>query len=141
MHDHQDIPKTKLHLHQQDTEKSSDLGSQFYDAEAEAESESPDADADADAVAVALPALTLTGTTERRLMAKIDWHLIPILSVLYLLAFLDRYVGFQSNSIQPSKHETMSISIKLKLNQLSHNPAQLTQWYQYHSHDFLFFLK
>ncbi|KAL1995280.1 hypothetical protein VTN49DRAFT_1467 [Thermomyces lanuginosus] len=34
--------------------------------------------------------LRLTGTTERRLMAKIDLHLLPVLSVLYLLAFLDR---------------------------------------------------
>ncbi|KAI0382932.1 MFS general substrate transporter [Hypomontagnella monticulosa] len=29
-------------------------------------------------------------TTERRLMTRIDWHLIPFLCVLYLLAFLDR---------------------------------------------------
>lgn len=35
--------------------------------------------------------LRLTNTTERRLMAKIDLHLLPVLSVLYLLAFLDRY--------------------------------------------------
>ncbi|PLB33845.1 MFS transporter [Aspergillus candidus] len=32
----------------------------------------------------------LTQTTERRLMAKIDWHLMPCLCVMYLLAFLDR---------------------------------------------------
>ncbi|KAJ5574034.1 uncharacterized protein N7459_008461 [Penicillium hispanicum] len=32
----------------------------------------------------------LTTTTERRLMAKIDWHVLPCLCVLYLLAFLDR---------------------------------------------------
>ncbi|KAL1969005.1 hypothetical protein VTN77DRAFT_839 [Rasamsonia byssochlamydoides] len=32
----------------------------------------------------------LTTTTERRLMAKIDWHILPVLCVLYLLAFLDR---------------------------------------------------
>ncbi|GFN20429.1 putative MFS transporter [Aspergillus tubingensis] len=32
----------------------------------------------------------LTTTTERRLMAKIDWHIVPCLCVLYLLAFLDR---------------------------------------------------
>ncbi|KAK1140249.1 High-affinity nicotinic acid transporter [Aspergillus melleus] len=32
----------------------------------------------------------LTNTTERRLMAKIDWHIIPCLCVMYLLAFLDR---------------------------------------------------
>ncbi|KAI0603277.1 MFS general substrate transporter [Biscogniauxia sp. FL1348] len=29
-------------------------------------------------------------TTERRLMARIDWHLMPFLCILYLLAFLDR---------------------------------------------------
>lgn len=32
----------------------------------------------------------LTTTSERRLMAKIDWHILPCLCVLYLLAFLDR---------------------------------------------------
>ncbi|GKZ18658.1 hypothetical protein AbraIFM66951_007678 [Aspergillus brasiliensis] len=32
----------------------------------------------------------LTTTTERKLMAKIDWHIVPCLCVLYLLAFLDR---------------------------------------------------
>ncbi|KAL2865675.1 putative MFS transporter [Aspergillus lucknowensis] len=32
----------------------------------------------------------LTQTTERRLMAKVDWHVVPCLCVLYLLAFLDR---------------------------------------------------
>jgi hypothetical protein len=29
-------------------------------------------------------------TTERKLMTKIDLHLLPVLCVLYLLAFLDR---------------------------------------------------
>lgn len=29
-------------------------------------------------------------TTEAKLIAKIDWHVIPVLCVLYLLAFLDR---------------------------------------------------
>ncbi|ODM22277.1 hypothetical protein SI65_03123 [Aspergillus cristatus] len=32
----------------------------------------------------------LTTTTERKLMAKVDWHVIPCLCVMYLLAFLDR---------------------------------------------------
>lgn len=32
----------------------------------------------------------LTTTTERRLMAKVDWHVVPCLCVLYLLAFIDR---------------------------------------------------
>lgn len=30
-------------------------------------------------------------TTERRLVNKIDFRVIPILSIMYLLAFLDRY--------------------------------------------------
>ncbi|KAJ5238805.1 hypothetical protein N7468_003424 [Penicillium chermesinum] len=32
----------------------------------------------------------LRSTTERRLMAKIDWHILPCICILYLLAFLDR---------------------------------------------------
>ncbi|PCG90302.1 hypothetical protein PENOC_102770 [Penicillium occitanis (nom. inval.)] len=32
----------------------------------------------------------LTTTTERRLMAKVDLHVLPFLCVLYLMAFLDR---------------------------------------------------
>ena len=32
----------------------------------------------------------LTTTSEWKLMAKIDWHVVPILCVMYLLAFLDR---------------------------------------------------
>lgn len=36
----------------------------------------------------------LRTTTERKLMAKIDWHVLPVLCVLYLWAFLDRYVEF-----------------------------------------------
>lgn len=35
----------------------------------------------------------LTTTTERKLMAKVDWHVIPCLCVMYLLAFLDRYAS------------------------------------------------
>ncbi|KAE8146013.1 putative MFS transporter [Aspergillus avenaceus] len=33
---------------------------------------------------------SLKDTTERKLMAKIDWHIVPCLCVMYLLAFLDR---------------------------------------------------
>ncbi len=29
-------------------------------------------------------------TTEKKLMAKIDWRVMPALCILYLLAFLDR---------------------------------------------------
>ncbi|CEL09955.1 Putative Permease of the major facilitator superfamily [Aspergillus calidoustus] len=32
----------------------------------------------------------LTRTTERKLMAKVDWHVVPFLCIMYLLAFLDR---------------------------------------------------
>ncbi|KAL3465791.1 major facilitator superfamily domain-containing protein [Aspergillus heterothallicus] len=32
----------------------------------------------------------LTQTTERKLMAKVDWHVVPFLCIMYLLAFLDR---------------------------------------------------
>ncbi|CAG8211087.1 unnamed protein product [Penicillium salamii] len=32
----------------------------------------------------------LTTTTERKLMAKVDWHILPAICILYLLAFLDR---------------------------------------------------
>ncbi|KAL5362759.1 major facilitator superfamily domain-containing protein [Aspergillus floccosus] len=32
----------------------------------------------------------LTKTTERKLMAKVDWHIVPCLCIMYLLAFLDR---------------------------------------------------
>lgn len=32
----------------------------------------------------------LQSTSERKLMAKIDLHLLPCLCILYLLAFLDR---------------------------------------------------
>lgn len=35
----------------------------------------------------------LTTTTERKLMAKVDWHVVPCLCVMYLLAFLDRYAS------------------------------------------------
>lgn len=31
-------------------------------------------------------------TTERKLLAKIDLHVVPFLCILYLLAFLDRQV-------------------------------------------------
>lgn len=39
-----------------------------------------------DSLDVACP----THTTERRLITKIDWHVVPFISVMYLLAFLDR---------------------------------------------------
>lgn len=39
-----------------------------------------------DELGVACPA----HTTEKKLMARIDWHVLPLISLLYLLAFLDR---------------------------------------------------
>ncbi len=29
-------------------------------------------------------------TTERKMMTRIDWHILPFVTILYLLAFLDR---------------------------------------------------
>ena len=46
----------------------------------------PNADYDDD-----LHVLCPPHTTERKLITKIDLRVIPVLSVLYLLAFLDRY--------------------------------------------------
>ena len=36
------------------------------------------------------PDVDTSGIDERRLMRKIDWHVVPWLAVLYLLNFLDR---------------------------------------------------
>ncbi|MCJ1471797.1 hypothetical protein MMC13_000438 [Lambiella insularis] len=55
-------------------------GNNYYDPDL------PRADAEYDDLGVVCP----SHTTERRLMAKIDLRVIPVLSVLYLLAFLDR---------------------------------------------------
>lgn len=58
----------------------------------------PDTDAqlgekDGDAEQPRSPSLTgQTAIDERKLMAKIDWHVVPALCVMYLFAFLDRYV-------------------------------------------------
>ncbi|KAL9112451.1 MAG: hypothetical protein Q9227_003293 [Pyrenula ochraceoflavens] len=43
---------------------------------------------------------TPSHTTERRLMTKIDIRLIPALSILYLLAFLDRGMWYRRNEAQ-----------------------------------------
>jgi hypothetical protein len=32
---------------------------------------------------------------ERKLVNKIDWHVLPFICVMYLLAFLDRYAPFK----------------------------------------------
>ena len=37
---------------------------------------------------------TSADAAEAKLTRKIDWHLLPILTLLYLLSFLDRYVTF-----------------------------------------------
>lgn len=36
------------------------------------------------------PEIDTSGVDERKLMRKIDWHVVPWLGVLYLLNFLDR---------------------------------------------------
>lgn len=36
------------------------------------------------------PEVDTTGLDERRVLRKIDWHVVPWLAVLYLLNFLDR---------------------------------------------------
>ena len=36
------------------------------------------------------PDVDTSGIDERKLLRKIDWHVVPWLSVLYLLNFLDR---------------------------------------------------
>ena len=56
-------------------------GSDYYDPELH------HADADYDDLRIVCP----PHTTERKLIAKIDFRVIPVLSILYLLAFLDRY--------------------------------------------------
>ncbi|KAI0476714.1 MFS general substrate transporter [Xylaria cf. heliscus] len=43
-------------------------------------------DSDYDEFAVQPP----SHTTERKLMTRIDWHILPFVSIMYLLAFLDR---------------------------------------------------
>ena len=55
--------------------------------ESQVQTSSPDSP-----IACDLPPLITT--TERKLMAKVDWHVVPILCVMYLLAFLDRCVPF-----------------------------------------------
>ena len=56
-------------------------GSNYYDPEVH------HTDAEYDDLGVVCP----SHTTERKLVAKIDFRVIPVLSILYLLAFLDRY--------------------------------------------------
>lgn len=34
-------------------------------------------------------------------MAKIDWHIVPCLCVMYLLAFLDRYAILKTKPLAP----------------------------------------
>lgn len=36
------------------------------------------------------PEVDTSGIDERRVLRKIDWHVVPWLAVLYLLSFLDR---------------------------------------------------
>ncbi|KAI4110178.1 MAG: hypothetical protein L6R37_000071 [Teloschistes peruensis] len=61
-------------------EREPQYGSNFYDPDI------PRADSEYDELNVQCP----PHTTQRRLVAKIDLRVIPVLSILYLLAFLDR---------------------------------------------------
>lgn len=50
-------------------------------------------------------------TTERKLLARIDLHVIPFLVLLYWLAFLDRYVNVAKLHVRSrGLHTTESIS-------------------------------
>lgn len=48
------------------------------------------ADADADAEVAGLPPGMIDAHAERRLLRKIDFHVWPILFVIYMMSFLDR---------------------------------------------------
>jgi len=37
------------------------------------------------------PVVPPPGVSESALLRKIDWHVVPVLCVLYVMAFLDRY--------------------------------------------------
>jgi hypothetical protein len=39
------------------------------------------------------PAVEIVAVDERKLVRKIDWHVLPCICVMYLLAFLDRFVA------------------------------------------------
>jgi hypothetical protein len=44
----------------------------------------------ADSPRVYRPEIDVSSVDERKLMRRIDWHVVPWLAVLYLLNFLDR---------------------------------------------------
>jgi len=48
-------------------------------------------------------------TTERKLMSKIDWHILPFIIVLYLLAFLDRVNIANARSFNMEKDLGMDV--------------------------------
>ena len=55
----------------------------------------------------------LTTTTERKLLAKIDLHILPVLCILYLLAFLDRYaMRIRVHTVQSSLDRLISGILK-----------------------------
>lgn len=74
-----------------------------------------------DAEAVELPA----GVSERKLLTKIDFRVIPVLSILYLLAFLDRTNVANAN--------VFGLSEELNLKGVEYNTA-LTYVVTSHSH-------
>lgn len=48
-------------------------------------------------------------TTERKLMSKIDWHILPFIIILYLLAFLDRVNIANARSFSMEKDLGMDV--------------------------------
>ncbi|KAJ9155044.1 MFS general substrate transporter [Pleurostoma richardsiae] len=54
-------------------------------------------------------------TTEKRLMSKIDWHILPFVSVLYLMAFLDR--------VNVANARSFSLAADLDLTGVMYNTA------------------
>jgi hypothetical protein len=47
--------------------------------------------------------LTLGGKRERKLVLKMDFHLIPLIMLLYTFSFLDRYVTTSKSRIISTK--------------------------------------
>ncbi|KAL9048737.1 MAG: hypothetical protein Q9162_007577, partial [Coniocarpon cinnabarinum] len=62
-----------------------------------------------------LPVPELESSRERALTAKIDWHVVPTLTILYLLAFLDR--------VNISNAQTFGLLTDLKLKNTEFNTA------------------
>ncbi|KAI0424981.1 major facilitator superfamily domain-containing protein [Xylaria sp. FL1042] len=66
---------------------------------------------DGELVAVECP----SHTTERKLLTRIDWHILPFVTILYLLAFLDR--------VNIANARTFSLEADLGLKKTEYNTA------------------